>query len=128
MEALLGLEAGWGGTPEERMERSLARWRATNAVKSEDVDRSEAEIKKKQEEAEKAQSADAPDTLKPKKPISQQDAETQNARRAERLESSGAESSEAPAAASPPTRTPPVEPAPVSAPSPTTGTTAGTTP
>ena len=120
MEALLGLEKGWGGTPEQRMERSLARWRATNSVKTADADRSEEEIRKKQEEAEKAKSEEAPDTLKPKKPISQQEAEAQNARRAESLERNGSEATEG--------AVPNAAPANESAPEPTATPATGGTP
>lgn len=129
MEALLGMEKAWGGTPEQRMERSLARWRAEHGTTSpKDAEAaakaSEEEIKKKEEEAEKAKSADAPETLKPKKPISQQEAEAQNARRAERLESSGAESVDASAPAVPPSDS---SPASLSPPAPS-GAGTGTTP
>ncbi len=110
MEALTGMEAGWGGTPEQRMARSLARWRASNAVPSTDAERSEAEIKKKQEEQAKARSAEAPEALQRKKALSQQEAEAENARRAERLSATGAENSDAPDTSPSPAASPQVPP------------------
>ena len=103
-----------------RGKHAHARWRATNSVKTADADRSEEEIRKKQEEAEKAKSEEAPDTLKPQRPISQQEAEAQNARRAESLERSGAEATEG--------AVPNAAPANESAPEPTATPATGGTP
>lgn len=121
MAALAGLEESWGGTPEQRMERSLARWRATHAVNSKDAETSEAEIETKQKEVEKAKSADAPDSLKPKKPISQQEAEAQNARRTEQVESGDGPIGGA--STTPPTTNAPSPTEPTPAPGAQTGTT-----
>ncbi len=84
MAALQGLEAGWGGPPQARMERDLARWRAVNEVKTPEEAKKEAEesaeeIKRKEAEAKEADAKKQEGG--PGKPISQEDAARQDAAR-----------------------------------------------